>query len=67
MRDGGQGTSIDYSLQTKISGLHIPDVITVSGCGGFGSWPALFAALSGVKKLVVFDPAQIDSLDLARA
>ena len=62
----GPVTAVDYSLQSKISGLQVPDVISVVGCGGFGSWPALFAALSGVKKLVVFDPAQIDSLDLAR-
>jgi hypothetical protein len=57
----------DYSLQAGIPGLKIPAEVTVIGCGGFGAWPAMFAAMAGVKRLILHDPAIIDTLDLARA
>lgn len=57
----------DYSLHAGVKDLHVPEVVTIVGCGGFGAWPALFAALAGVKQLNLIDMADVDALDLARA
>lgn len=62
-----EGGEPDYRLHEGIEGLQIPKVVTVLGCGGFGAWPAFYAALSGVEHLILIDGAKIDELDLARA
>lgn len=36
--------------------LDVPSAVTVVGCGGIGSWVAIFAAMSGVNNLYLFDP-----------
>lgn len=48
-----------YDRQTQI-GLNVPSEVTVVGVGGIGSWVAIFAAMSGVQNLYLFDP---DSLE----
>lgn len=55
-----------YSLQSKVEGLAIPEAITVIGCGGFGTWPALFSAICGVKKMLLIDASDVDEVDMAR-
>ena len=59
-------STVDYSLQEPINELKIPSTLTVVGTGGSGSWVALFAALAGVKKLILFDPGNVDGKDVAR-
>jgi ThiF family len=60
------GQNVDYSLQQRVNGLVIPESVTVVGTGGFGAWAAFFAALAGVKKLLLFDPGKVDGKDVAR-
>ena len=43
-----------YSRQETLQ-LTVPDSVTVIGLGGIGSWVAILAAMSGVKKLFLFD------------
>lgn len=40
--------------------------ITVVGCGGIGFWVAKFAAMSGIKKMYLFDPDTIEDSNLNR-
>jgi molybdopterin/thiamine biosynthesis adenylyltransferase len=40
--------------------------ITVVGCGGIGYWVAKFAAMSGIKKMYLFDPDTIEDSNLNR-
>lgn len=49
-----------------ITGLSIPREMTVLGTGGFGSWPALFGALSGVESMLLIDGADVSADDLGR-
>jgi ThiF family len=35
--------------------LSIPECVTIVGCGGVGSWAALFLALAGVPQLILWD------------
>lgn len=55
----------DYSLQTGIRGLRVPSTLTIVGTGRLGSWAALFAAISGVQRLILLDPATVDAKDVA--
>jgi molybdopterin/thiamine biosynthesis adenylyltransferase len=48
-----------YSRQVDLN-LYIPREITIVGCGGIGSWAAIFAAMSGVPYLYLFDPDVIE-------
>lgn len=57
---------IDYSLQKDITNLNIPKTITVVGTGGYGSWVAFYAALAGVKNMILIDAGKVDGKDLAR-
>lgn len=43
-----------YSRQRELS-LYYPQNITVVGCGGIGSWVAIFAAMSGVGTIFLYD------------
>ena len=36
--------------------LKVPHTVTVVGTGAFGSWVSLFAALAGVKRLILINP-----------
>ena len=44
-----------YSRQQELL-LSIPSNIAVVGCGGVGSWVAIFAAMSGVPNILLYDP-----------
>jgi hypothetical protein len=57
---------INYSKAAKVKALRVPKAITIVGCGGTGSWAALFAAIAGVSRLVMFDDAKVTSTGLAR-
>jgi len=43
-----------YDRQRELA-LTIPPAVTVAGIGGIGSWVAIFAAMSGVPNLYLFD------------
>ena len=43
-----------YDRQRELA-LTIPPAITIAGIGGIGSWVAIFAAMSGVQNLYLFD------------
>lgn len=43
-----------YNRQLQLT-LYYPPVISVVGCGGIGSWVAIFAAMSGINKIYLFD------------
>lgn len=40
--------------------------VTVVGCGGIGYWVAKFLAMSGIKKIIAFDPDTIEEHNLNR-
>lgn len=62
-----QSTDEDYyALARLVEGLEIPEAATVVGVGGHGSWPALFAAMSGVKSLLITDMGDVEALDIGR-
>ncbi|MFN3467915.1 MAG: ThiF family adenylyltransferase, partial [Candidatus Brocadiales bacterium] len=46
--------------------LCIPPSVSVVGCGGAGTWVAIFAAMSGVTRLAVFDSDAVESSNLNR-
>lgn len=54
-----------YSRQEKIK-LHIPDLITVVGCGGIGSWVGFLSALIGIKKIKLIDNDRVEISNLNR-
>jgi len=55
----------DYSRQNM---LHIPRVPcgSIVGCGGTGTWTALFLAMSGCEKIKLFDTDQLEPHNLNR-
>ncbi len=54
-----------YSRQRDIP-LAIPRSATVVGVGGVGSWVAALLAMSGVRKLYLYDPDIVESTNLNR-
>ena len=54
-----------YLRQRKLN-LKLPHSITVIGCGGTGSWVALFSSLLGVKHINLIDPDNIEEHNLNR-
>ena len=48
-----------YTRQTALD-LHEPNSLTVVGCGGVGSWVAIFSAMSGIDNIYLFDHEQIE-------
>lgn len=50
-----------YNRQLQLN-LIYPECVVVVGCGGIGSWVAIFAAMSGVKKMYLFDE---DTLEMS--
>lgn len=57
----------DYSVPSRVTGLRVPATVTVVGCGGFGAWPALLAALAGTQNIILIDRGIVDAHDLAKA
>jgi len=49
-----------------IEGIDVPDQITVLGTGGSGCWPAVFAAMCGVKEMLLIDASDVSVDDLGR-
>jgi hypothetical protein len=43
-----------YTRQERLE-LNVPQDVTVVGCGGIGSWVAIFCAMSGVPNIFLFD------------
>lgn len=55
-----------YAIQSSVPNLRVPASLTVIGAGGTGYWFAFMAAMSGVKRLIVFEPSDIRATDVAR-
>lgn len=55
-----------YELQNQVPQLEVPSAVTVIGAGGTGFWFALFAAMSGIRRIVVFEPSKIRKTDVGR-
>lgn len=47
-------------------GLRLPKSVAVVGCGGVGSWTALFLALAGVPEIWIFDGDTVSGHNLNR-
>jgi len=54
-----------YDRQTTLE-LSQPHSICVVGAGGIGSWVAILAAMSGVNKIFIFDPDEVEITNLNR-
>jgi len=54
-----------YHRQEKLD-LNVDHSVTIAGCGGIGAWLAIFAAMSGIKELILFDPDTLDITNLNR-
>jgi len=54
-----------YSRQSGLS-LYIPTRVAVVGCGGVGSWVALFLGLIGVPRICLIDKDVVDKHNLNR-
>jgi len=54
-----------YDRQTSLD-LSVPHSICVIGAGGIGSWVAILAAMSGVAKIYIFDPDEVETTNLNR-
>src|SRR5262249_43404026 len=46
--------------------LTIPHSVSIVGCGGVGSWTAIFLALAGVPKLWLWDGDEVSDTNLNR-
>ena len=55
-----------YERQNRLTGIDIPEIVSVVGCGGTGFWTALFLAMSGVKELILVDPDKLETSNLNR-
>lgn len=49
-----------YVRQQELN-LSTPPDLTIVGCGGIGSWAAIFAAMSGIPVLYLFDPDVVEN------
>lgn len=47
-------------------GLVVPESVAVIGCGGVGSWVAMFLALAGVPRLALWDSDMVSESNLNR-
>jgi hypothetical protein len=47
-------------------GLVVPESVAVIGCGGVGSWAAMFLALAGVPRLALWDMDMVSETNLNR-
>lgn len=55
-----------YERQAELNIRIDDEVYYVIGCGGTGFWTALFLAMSGVRKLILFDSDSIEVSNLNR-
>ncbi len=58
--------SVNYERQQSLVGFNVPETISVIGTGGFGGWLAFFAAMSGVRRLILFGDGDVKDTDLAK-
>ena len=54
-----------YIRQKELS-LRRPDHVLIAGCGGIGSWVAIFLSMAGVERLSLFDPDVLEESNLNR-
>jgi len=54
-----------YIRQSSLD-LHIPTHIGIIGCGGIGSWVAIYSAMGGVETISLFDPDILEIHNLNR-
>ena len=54
-----------YARQSSLN-LKIPSDIGVIGCGGIGSWVAIYSAMGGVRTISLFDPDILEIHNLNR-
>ena len=54
-----------YTRQETLE-LTTPEHLTVVGCGGIGSWVAIYAAMSGVPNIYLYDPDVLEESNLNR-
>lgn len=54
-----------YKRQQKLD-LNVKQSVTIVGCGGIGAWVAIFAAMSGIEDIILFDPDILESHNLNR-
>jgi tRNA A37 threonylcarbamoyladenosine dehydratase len=57
--------SVVYDRQESLL-LTTPKSVAVVGLGGIGTWVAIFAAMSGIPRLVLFDDDTLDVTNLNR-
>ena len=57
--------NIMYTRQEKLD-ITPPNGVTVIGCGGVGAWVAIDLAMSGVRKLTLFDHDKLEIHNLNR-
>lgn len=60
-----QTPEILYERQKKLD-LNLDQSITIVGCGGIGAWVAIFAAMSGIENIILFDPDILEFNNLNR-
>jgi tRNA A37 threonylcarbamoyladenosine dehydratase len=61
-----QDKTVDYSKQNKATSLTIPSVACIVGVGGTGAWVALISAMTGVKKIRLWDPLTVRPRNVAK-
>jgi len=54
-----------YNRQQELS-LYYPERVAIIGCGGVGTWVGIFLAMSGVKKIILFDSDILEIHNLNR-
>lgn len=54
-----------YNRQKELN-LNRNQSVTIVGCGGIGYWVAKICAMSGIKKIILFDPDVIEDINLNR-
>lgn len=54
-----------YDRQETVR-LAVPSTVHIVGCGGVGSWVALYLALAGVEQLHLYDPDTVEESNLNR-
>lgn len=57
---------MEYSRQSSLITTENFPVVHIVGCGGVGSWIALFLALAGVRTFYLWDPDTVESSNLPR-
>jgi hypothetical protein len=55
-----------YARQALVPGIAPPQKAIVIGCGGVGSYVAIFLAMTGVKELVLIDPDEVEESNRGR-